>query len=375
MVVNLAVISPLHISYRRGFERWTIEVSKRLVNLGYRIIVVYPTQRKWLKNFDELSFMNIHKLRRIEFVELESTYVCMNPLKLLRIINANDIAYFNMAFAGFDVLASILKIANKEKTKFVYGYHGLAEKLSKLKRLYWEFSFNTLLRLAHLHHVLNEERRCFLLKNGIKNVIKIPNGVDTTKFSLDIEAKIGNEKFKVLYVGALTRQKGVMDLIKMIVFLNTFGRGKNMEFLIVGDGPLRHHIQYLENKYNNVKYLGAIYDDIMLSKLYMISNIFVSLSKYEEFSLAPLEALAAGNPVVVYDSPGPREYALNKCVVNLVRGLDEAIMKVLHYYELWRNRIEVYIEICEDARRIAKIYDWNRIAVLLHKAFQKILNS
>ena len=47
--------------------------------------------------------------------------------------------------------------------------------------------------------------------------------------------------------------------------------------------------------------------DEMLASLYRRARVFVFLSEYEGFGLTPLEALAAGVPVVLLDTPVARE--------------------------------------------------------------------
>jgi glycosyltransferase involved in cell wall biosynthesis len=233
-------------------------------------------------------------------------------------------------------------------------------------------SANTLLRVADLHHVLNEERRKFLFKRNIRNIVKIPNGVDTSKFKLKFKNKI-SDTFKILYVGALTYIKGVDRLVKLILKVNKARIFNKVEFVIVGDGPLTPYIMKLANKFNNIKYLGYIDSDTALAQIYSSANVFVNLSRYEEFSIAPLEALSAGTPVVAFSTPGIKEYAKEPSV-KLVDDLNDMFNAIYAIYKLWDDDLEGYVQVCRLARALAEKYDWNVIVLKFHKVFQKLLN-
>jgi glycosyltransferase involved in cell wall biosynthesis len=53
--------------------------------------------------------------------------------------------------------------------------------------------------------------------------------------------------------------------------------------------------------------IAAYVDEARLARLYGAAQVFAFLSEYEGFGLTPLEALAAGVPIVVLDTPVARE--------------------------------------------------------------------
>jgi glycosyltransferase involved in cell wall biosynthesis len=79
--------------------------------------------------------------------------------------------------------------------------------------------------------------------------------------------------------------------------------------------------------------------DEELAGLYASCDVFVSASWYEGFGLPPLEAMACGAPVVLTDSRGVREFAVNgvNCLMVPIQDPDslaEAILRVLTDEEL-----------------------------------------
>jgi glycosyltransferase involved in cell wall biosynthesis len=113
----------------------------------------------------------------------------------------------------------------------------------------------------------------------------------------------------VLYVGSIFNRRRVPDLIE------AFGRAARVvegaRLVIVGDDrtwppqDLRGAAGRAGVR-DRVELLDYV-EDGQLASLYRRAGVFVFLSEYEGFGLTPLEALAAGVPAVVLDTPVARE--------------------------------------------------------------------
>lgn len=71
--------------------------------------------------------------------------------------------------------------------------------------------------------------------------------------------------------------------------------------------------------------------DVEVAECYRASDLFISTSLYEGFGLPPLEAMACGVPVILTDSGGIREYAVNgkNCILIPPEDVDALINAVL----------------------------------------------
>ncbi len=102
----------------------------------------------------------------------------------------------------------------------------------------------------------------------------------------------------LLYVGRLTREKGLRQLLGAWAEMKP-GLNQNASLLLVGSGPDR---DFLENTckvqgLNNVRFTGAIdYDDLAL--FYAVASAFVIPTLEDNWSLVVPEALACGLPVL-----------------------------------------------------------------------------
>jgi glycosyltransferase involved in cell wall biosynthesis len=113
----------------------------------------------------------------------------------------------------------------------------------------------------------------------------------------------------VLFVGSLFNRRRIPHLIA--AFAQAALDLPSARLVIVGDdrtwppqdlaaSAVKHGV---ESRTQFLRYAP----DEELSRLYTRASVFVFLSEYEGFGLTPLEALAAGVPIVVLDTPVARE--------------------------------------------------------------------
>ncbi len=129
---------------------------------------------------------------------------------------------------------------------------------------------------------------------------------EKTREALIAEAG-GDDRTKLLlYAGRLSPEKNVSLLIEMIERL-----GNDFRLIVAGDGPLTDWLGS-ETKIRapgRVKLLGHIGDRSTLIDLYANCDAFIHPNPREPFGIAPLEAMAAGLPLVAPNAGGVLSYA------------------------------------------------------------------
>lgn len=140
------------------------------------------------------------------------------------------------------------------------------------------------------------------------------------------------KKDYVLYFGRLSKEKGIDTLLLACKKLY------NINFIIVGDGPLREKV----TKLSNVEFLGFKSGD-ELNKLIKEARFSVYPSEwYENCPLSVIESLNLGTPVIVSDLGGAKELIEHNVTGLIFKGGEkEELIKVIE--ELWENR-----ELCYD---------------------------
>jgi len=149
----------------------------------------------------------------------------------------------------------------------------------------------------------SESLRTYLINEGIdsRTLAVIPNAVDLQRFARPREVEPG--KLTVLFIGRLTRQKGVDVLLRAARELS--GR-IDARFVVVGDGPDRMQLQHLATEFGlrNVEFTGP---SQRVPELLAEADVLVLPSRWEGMPNVVLEALAARCPVVGTDVVGTRD--------------------------------------------------------------------
>ena len=127
------------------------------------------------------------------------------------------------------------------------------------------------------------------------------------KFEVRQLLDLPSEKKIILFVGNLIHRKRIDTLIDSLNDLNE--RYSNFIAIIVGKGTESQKLESLVNAYHltdMVIFLGGI-SKTELSNYYSAADVFVLPSVSEGHSVAVLEAMASGLPIVASDAQGNKE--------------------------------------------------------------------
>lgn len=142
---------------------------------------------------------------------------------------------------------------------------------------------------------------------------------------------------RMLYVGRLDSEKGVMDLIESLIIIKQMGEFPNDWTVdIFGSGVLKRKITTLLIENNLDKQVNLKGFNGNIADIYSEYSFLVLPSMYESFGLVIVEALKSGIPIVAFDSYyGPKEIINNNVNGILVerrnvKSLANAILKLVN---------------------------------------------
>jgi len=120
---------------------------------------------------------------------------------------------------------------------------------------------------------------------------------------------INSDKFIVLFVGRLEKQKSVHVLVNAVVFLKN--NIHNLQVEIVGVGSLTEELKYLTEQLglnDIIKFRG---NTIQPELYYTAADVFVLPSLFEGLGIVLLEAFRASLPIIASAVDGPKELIQN----------------------------------------------------------------
>jgi L-malate glycosyltransferase len=189
-----------------------------------------------------------------------------------------------------------------------------------IKRGTWKYRFRHLL----MRWTLRRVDRVIAVSPGVQQVIiqeiGIPSertAVVTNGIALPVapaqrdrgiirrELNIADDAVVLLCVGRVVESKGQPALLRILSRL--YPTNPHLRLLLVGEGPaevaLRSEAERLQ--LSDALVFAGRRDDV--GDVLAAADVFVTASHFEGVSLAVLEAMARGLPVVSYDCPGNRE--------------------------------------------------------------------
>lgn len=167
-----------------------------------------------------------------------------------------------------------------------------------------------------------------VMRGGLARPITvIPNGADTRRFYRRRDRAHDDYHERIVFCGRLAPEKNLFGLLDLLD--STLRRRPTLTLRIVGDGPLRGALERdiaRRGLAGQITLTGWLHGDALAAEL-AGADLSVSASVTENQSLALLESLAAGVPVVALAATGAPEvvqHGVTGCLVDPAAAPDFA---------------------------------------------------
>ena len=320
--MKILISSDLYWPTINGVSMAARTLAKGLADRGHDVLVIAPSQTgKKYKQID--GNYTIARTASTIFPYYQNFRICLYPnLEVKKIIK--DFSPDVVHLMGFLMISqAVMKYSQRYGIPIVSTNHAMPENL-----------MDNLKSLAPLSRPINYVMKEYIVRFHKKTdyftmptqsaldifklstrKLKIPveavsNGIDLSRFSVGKPPKEVIKKFKiptdkpiVSYVGRVDAEKHISVLIDAFVRVL---KDQDAHMLIVGKGTETANLQQQAKNlgiYDKVTFTGCVTDQ-EIADLHKVGTVFCMTSPVELQSIAMLEAMASGKPIVSVDA-GP----------------------------------------------------------------------
>ena len=299
-----------------GASRFAERLAAGLVRSGNEVHVSAPAHNKTFGSFTEVhdgQVMTVHRIKSYRVIQHKTLrYVWPFTLKakadkLLKKLRPDAVHINSHMIVG----RFVLKSAQELGIRVIATNHIMPENLIKYSLVIPRWAEKWVMNLAwkDAGRVLRKadvvttptRRAANLLEaaSGLTGVLAVSCGIEASKFAN--QTPTTNREPRVLFLGRLDYEKHIHNLLRAVALLP---KNLDVQVEIVGDGGEREYLEKLAQELGiakNVEFRGHITDQ-ELPRAYERATLFAMPSIAELQSIATMEAMASGRPVVAADA-------------------------------------------------------------------------
>ena len=323
--MKILIASDLHYPTINGVATFARNLARGLADHGHEVLVIAPSQTgKKCKEVDGNHV--IVRTFSVPFPFYQNFKISLNPTREVKKIIDDfdpDVIHIQMLMG---IGQAAMKIGNKYGIPIVSTNHAMPENLMDNLRLLAPFSrpINYMIKAygARFHSkadFVTLPTQSAIDMFGAGDKIDVPmapvsNGIDLGRFTVGQAPDELYKKFElptdrpiISYIGRLDAEKHLPVLLRAFVRVKSVL--PHVHLLIVGDGTERTNLQSLARELgisHDTTFAGRVSDEDLVD-LHKVGTVFCMPSPAELQSIATLEAMASGQPVVAVDAGALKE--------------------------------------------------------------------
>ena len=235
-----------------------------------------------------------------------------------------------------------------------------------------------------LKHFNVDERKLKVIYNGID----LKEYVVTTDTSALEKYGVNKDCPYVLFVGRITRQKGIIHLVNAIKYID-----KNTQVVLCAGAPdtpeialeMEKSVQEAKKERGNIIWLDKMLDKKEVIQLYSHADVFCCPSIYEPFGIINIEAMACNTAVVASAVGGIKEVVVDgeTGILVSVEQQKEAPFEPVNPEAFSRDLANAINKIIKDPdlkkrmahngrKRVEQFFDWQAIAKQTQELYKSL---
>ncbi len=360
-VRNVAVVIPKY-GLVGGGEKYALELTERIAASDRYKIHVFANQ--WRTQSDRITF---HKVPIIAFPKFLTT-ISFAWFVNQEIGETNfDLIHTHERIFRADIFTMhsvphrfwVREIRKKRMSLFDYGTAWVEGQLIHKGKCKKYLPVSSLTKEKFLQDFTVDPDKIQIVYPGV-DIDKFSR-LDRQRCRQDIRRRfgLGEADTVLLFVSMNFELKGLDNLIASMARIKAKQPDAKLKLLVAGKGNEKKYSRLAREcgLAGDVIFSGVWKDDI--EKVYLASDIFSMLSKFDTFGMAVLEAMSASLPVVISENVGAKDLVRDGMNGYVVNSADIGLIS---------SRIEIMLDhrirerMAEGAYKEAKNHTWDRMA-------------
>lgn len=376
-------------AWRFGGElRGTYELGKSLAKLGHQIRI-YCTDvsnskgKRHDESFKIIDGMDVYYFKNLSN-QLASKFKIFLPIKMKKFVSQ---AIQKLDIIHLQNLYSIItfmvyhEVKKKNKPLFISTRGTLSsfsQRSFKTPKKILNIYMRKVLKRADLVFAQTKDEKLDCLKFGLKNVRVISNGIEKKIFEnlpsgIKFREKynINHDELIILYLGRISRVKGIEYLIKSFSNLKN-KKSYNIKLVVIGpDDNYLKNLKGLMDKSDckkDIIFINGLYGKEKIEAL-SSADIFCLPSLYDCCPNSLLEACASGLPVITTDRNGLSDLIKEDLGLVVPAGNTAQLEAALQFLIENPKIRKKYGNLAR--KKIMNEYSWKRVSQKLEKYYLK----
>lgn len=388
--MKILIASDLHYPTINGVATFGRNLAIGLANRGHEVLVIAPSQTS--KKFKEVDVNHVViRTASVPFVPYQNFRISPTPSREVKkaILEFDpDVIHIQMLMW---IGQSTMKYGNKFGIPIVSTNHAMPENLMDNILLLAPIArpINYMLRQYGMRFhskadfiTMPTESAIKMFKATEKMTVPmeaVSNGIDLVRFQPGKPGKAIYDKFKlpqdvpiITYVGRVDVEKHLPLLIKS--FAKVYQQHK-AHLLLIGSGQDTLNLKEIAHEYgvyDHITFTGRVSEEDK-EVLHQIGTVFAMPSPTELQSIATLEAMASGQPVVAVDAGALKELCQNErngylCEKDNVDEFADGLLRIISD-PTERKRMS------KESLAIAKTHDLNTTLDRFEEIYTSVINA
>jgi UDP-glucose:(heptosyl)LPS alpha-1,3-glucosyltransferase len=373
-VRNIAVVIPKY-GLVGGGEKFALELTERIAANGRYNVHVFANQ--WRSRSDRITF---HKVPIIAFPKFLTT-ISFARFANRKIEKMNfDLIHSHERIFRADIFTMhsvphrfwVREIRKKHMSLFDHGTAWVEGQLINSGSCKKYLPVSTLTREKFLQEYAVDPGKIQIISPGVD--LDRFSRPDRLRCRQEIRRQLGlgEEDTVLLFVSMNFELKGLHHLIAALARIKATQPSAKLKLLVVGKGNSK--------KYGKLARECGVADDVIftgvwkedIERVYLASDIFSMLSKFDTFGMVVLEAMSASLPVIISGNVGAKDlvrdgengYVVEREDIPAICSKIETLMQA-----------QVRSAMAQEAYREATCHTWDRMAEKVVDVYDELLGT